>query len=54
MYYYSPISSKRFYLQLLLTKVRRVTLYKFLFIVNDTTYLSYHTAYIARGLVEDD
>jgi hypothetical protein len=54
MYHCSPVSSERFYLQLLLTKVREATSHDFLYIVDDVTYPSYRAACIARGLAEDD
>jgi hypothetical protein len=54
MYYYSPITGKRFYLQLLLTSVPGPTSFKDLRTITSIVYLTFQAAYMALGLLEDN
>jgi hypothetical protein len=54
MYHAHPTSGERFYLRLLLTRVKGATSFDDLKFFGDRQYLSFKDACIARGLLEDD
>jgi PIF1-like helicase len=54
MYHCNPVCGERFYLRLLLTRVRGPQSPEDLYIVEGVTYPSYRGACITRGLAEDD
>ncbi|CAG8467581.1 6869_t:CDS:2 [Cetraspora pellucida] len=54
LYFTDPSAEERFYLRLLLTKVRGPRSFDHLKTINGTTYLTFKDACIALGLLEDD
>ena len=50
----SPKNTERFYLKLLLYKIKGATSFKDLLTVNKTLYKTYKEAAMASGLIEDD
>lgn len=54
MYYVSPTAGEHFYLRTLLTVVKGPTSFEDLRTFNGTTYLTFHDACLARGLLEGD
>jgi hypothetical protein len=54
MYYCSPVAGERYYLQLLLTVVRKLQSFKDLYWHEGVCYLTYWAACVAYSLAEDD
>ena len=54
IYYHSPITGERFYLQLLLMSISSPTFFKDLRTITSIVYLTFQAACVALGLLEDN